>query len=136
MPPDSEGASRKSLVLLVDDEPCITEVLDYAFSQEGYRTVTAASIADVEKALLVEVPLFAVIDIALGEENGIDAARLLGARAGSGRVHVVFTSGLSREHVSLEDLPANVHAGFVQKAFSPRQIFAALKGLRAEMPCC
>lgn len=133
MYPEDACENGKPLVLLVDDEPCITEVLAYVLAQEGYRTVSAVSLYEVTNLLRTEAPRIAVIDVALGEDSGTDVARLLAER--SEEVLAVFTSGLSREMLDLEDLPSNVRVGFVQKAFSPRQIVAAVKKLHRETAC-
>lgn len=67
-------------VLIVDDDAAIRTVVAAALKREGHRVTTAASIAELRRALAGGVPDVLVTDVVLPDGNGLDeAAGLAGA---------------------------------------------------------
>ncbi|WBY08683.1 response regulator [Sphingomonas sp. 7/4-4] len=61
-------------VLIVDDDSAIRTVVAAALKREGHRVTTAASIAELRRALASEVPDVLVTDVVLPDGNGLDVA--------------------------------------------------------------
>jgi two-component system nitrogen regulation response regulator GlnG len=61
-------------VLIVDDDAAIRTVVAAALKREGHRVTTAASIAELRRALASGVPDVLVTDVVLPDGNGLDIA--------------------------------------------------------------
>ncbi|TGX56043.1 nitrogen regulation protein NR(I) [Sphingomonas gei] len=64
-------------VLIVDDDAAIRTVVAAALKREGHRVTTAASIAELRRALAGGVPDVLVTDVVLPDGNGLDVAAAL-----------------------------------------------------------
>ncbi len=120
-----------ALILLVDDEPAITESLAYALERTGFETLTAADLASAERRLSDHDVDLIVLDIVLPDGNGLDWLR--GYR-GSHRTPVIILSSHDEtvDHVVGLELGADDYVG---KPFSPREVVARVRAVlrRAEM---
>jgi len=65
------GTTAKRL-LLVDDDEAFLGALSKALARRGYEILPATSIADALDQALASVPPFAVIDLKLEQESGLD----------------------------------------------------------------
>ena len=59
-------------ILIIDDEVNVRRLYGEELRNEGYRTVSAATVAEALAAVEDENPDLIVLDIKLGEESGID----------------------------------------------------------------
>ncbi len=65
----------KVKILVIDDEPDITFVLEGMLSKEGYAVDTAGSVADAEEKMEKNNYDLILADIVLGSETGVDILR-------------------------------------------------------------
>jgi two-component system response regulator RegA len=80
-----EDRADKSLLIVDDDRPFSTR-LARAMEGRGYQVRVAESVADGIAAIENEPPAFAVIDMRLGDGNGLDVIeRLNRSGRGTGR---------------------------------------------------
>ncbi|HEX3597379.1 MAG TPA: response regulator [Polyangiaceae bacterium] len=84
-------SSRPLNILVVEDDPTLAEALGRLFCRRGYRVRVTFTAAEADAAVQAEAFDCAILDIELGDEDGIHlASRLLTAR----RIHsAVFYSG-------------------------------------------
>lgn len=73
------GLGRTRSILIVDDEPAITETLSIIFSRHGYQVRTAHSAEEAIETIAVWEPDLAILDVNLPQMNGIDLAIVLQA---------------------------------------------------------
>ena len=59
-------------ILIIDDEVNVRRLYGEELRNEGYHTVSAATVAEALAAVEQENPDLIVLDIKLGEESGID----------------------------------------------------------------
>jgi two-component system catabolic regulation response regulator CreB len=111
-------------VLLVDDEPAITESLAYALSRAGYQTRTAGSLAAAEAALATE-PALIILDLMLPDGNGLDWLRALRARSDL-PVIILSSHDDSVDHIVGLEVGADDYVG---KPFSPREVVARVRAV-------
>jgi two-component system, response regulator RegA len=71
-----EDRADKSLLIVDDDRPFSTR-LARAMEARGYQVRVAESVADGLTAIEAEAPAFAVIDMRLGDGNGLDVIERL-----------------------------------------------------------
>jgi len=83
------GAPRG--ILIVDDDPAITESLSLIFEKHGYAVRTALSAEEAIEAIAMWEPDLAILDVMLPRMNGIDLAMVL--KANRPACHLVLFSG-------------------------------------------
>ena len=64
-------------ILLIDDDAAFVRVLGRNLEARGYTIYAATSVAEVRRQLAAAEPDFAVIDVHLKDENGLDALDLV-----------------------------------------------------------
>jgi two-component system OmpR family response regulator len=113
-------------VLVVDDEPTLTELLSMALRYEGWQVRTAPDgRAAVREARRFE-PDVVVLDVMLPDMDGLEVLRRL--RSHEPEVPVLFLTARD----ALEDRIAGLTAGgddYVTKPFSLEEVVARLRGL-------
>ncbi len=111
-------------VLLVDDEPAITDSLDYAFSRAGFECEAAGTLAEADQGLGLG-PDLVVLDLMLPDGNGLDWLRELRQRS---QVPVIILSSHDDavEHVVALEVGAD---DYVDKPFSPREVVARARAV-------
>ncbi len=83
-----QGGARETLdksLLVVDDDKVFCERLARAMSARGFTARTAMSVTEALAAIETAPPAFAVIDLKLGDGNGLDVMRALKARRADSR---------------------------------------------------
>ncbi|MEV5571644.1 response regulator transcription factor [Spirillospora sp. NPDC052269] len=113
-------------VLVVDDEPDLTDVLGRVLAQEGWQVRTAADGAGAIGIARDFRPDAVVLDIMLPDIDGLSVLREL--RAASPEVCVLFLTARD----AVEDRVAGITAGgddYVTKPFSLEELLARLRGL-------
>jgi DNA-binding response OmpR family regulator len=86
-------------ILVVDDEEDVGEVLQYLIEDEGYKVVTATTVA---KAIAIASEggfSAALIDVSIGTESGLELAQALRAAPSTATLPIVIITGLSEEAV-------------------------------------
>jgi two-component system, response regulator RegA len=71
-PTSAGSATEDRSLLIVDDDAAFLGRLGRAMEARGYSVRTAGSVADGLKAIEASPPAFAVIDMRLGDGNGLD----------------------------------------------------------------
>ncbi|BBA95663.1 putative two-component system response regulator [Actinacidiphila reveromycinica] len=113
-------------VLVVDDEPDLTEVVAGVLRYEGWQVRTAGDVASALTEAAGFRPDAVVLDVMLPDGNGL--AALAGLRAALPDVCVLFLTARD----SVEDRIAGITAGgddYVTKPFSLEEVVARLRGL-------
>ena len=77
---ETSGAREDRSLLIVDDDAAFLGRLARAMESRSYTVRTASSVADGLKAIQAFAPAFAVIDMRLGDGNGLDIISELKAR--------------------------------------------------------
>ncbi len=121
--------SRK--VLLIEDEPNITEAIRFLLTREGWLVETHAEGMDAVQVILAARPDLVILDVMLPGKSGMDVLRDL------------------REHDDMQDLPVLMltargqsrdremaeQAGvsrFMTKPFSNTEVLTAVRDLHAQ----
>jgi CheY-like chemotaxis protein len=88
-------------ILVVDDEPAITETLSVIFSQNGYDVCAAHSAEDAIDLIATWEPDLAILDVMLPCMNGIDLAIVL--KANHPHCRLVLFSGHQSTQALMEE---------------------------------
>nr|HEX4319086.1 sigma-54 dependent transcriptional regulator [Kofleriaceae bacterium] len=114
-------------ILIVDDEKNIRRTLRMVLEGEGHVVHEAGSIAEAEVVLARDVVDLVLLDVKLGDDNGLDLLRTLKARNDDGHaartaeIPVVMISG----HATIEDAVAATRLGafdFMEKPLDRHRV--------------
>jgi len=113
-------------VLVVDDEPTLTELLSSVLRYEGWDTAVAGDGASAVRMAREFGPDAVILDVMLPDISGFEVLRRL--RAELPHVSVLFLTARD----AVEDRVAGITAGgddYVTKPFSLEEVLARLRGL-------
>ena len=123
------GNNPPAKVLIVDSEPhCVQEVAA-ALRQHGYRVIEATSFAEGKRLWMAERPHAMVIDIRLGQFNGLQL--LMYARAVQPDISAVITCAFS--DTVLEAETRRLGATFFVKPVASHQILAVIAASNGDL---
>src|SRR6476646_6179996 len=119
------GAMAAYRVLVVDDEPMVTEVVERYLVRDGFKVTTAA---DGEKGLALArtwAPDLVVLDLMLPRLDGLEVCRAI-RRESSVPVVMLTARGEETDRIVGLELGAD---DYVVKPFSPRELVARIKAV-------
>src|SRR5436190_11354162 len=127
-----DAAGTAEPILIVDDEKNIRRTLRMVLEGEGHVVHEAGSIADAEALLAREAVDLIMLDVKLGDDNGIDLLRTLKSRGEDGmssrtsEIPVVMISG----HATIEDAVAATRLGafdFMEKPLDRNRVLVTAR---------
>ncbi|MCP3869329.1 MAG: two-component system response regulator CreB [Gammaproteobacteria bacterium] len=113
------------LILVVDDEPSITDNIAYALTTEGFQPVCVATGADAQDKLSTLDIKLIILDVGLPDINGFELARLVRRHSA---VPIIFVTARSDEIDRVVGLELGAD-DYVIKPFSPRELSARVKAV-------
>lgn len=115
----------KSKILIVDDEPAISDTIQYALETDGFATVCLFSGLQVIPLLEKETFDLIVLDIGLPDINGLELCKNIRKTLS---IPIIFLTARSNEI----DRVVGLEIGgddYVVKPFSPRELSARVKAV-------
>jgi len=112
-------------VLVVDDEPKITEVVGSYLSRAGFAPVIAANGAQAMELFQKERPCLVILDLMLPDVPGEVVCRRLRARS---RVPIIMLTAKVEDADAVRGLGLGAD-DYVTKPFSPRQLMARVEAV-------
>ena len=113
-------------ILVVDDEPQITEVLRAYLEREGMIVEVCASVAEALASLARFAPDLLVLDITLPDGSGLDVLRAVSSEKAA--VPTIMLSARVEEADRVVGLELGAD-DYVTKPFSPRELVARVRSL-------
>jgi DNA-binding response OmpR family regulator len=113
-------------VLVVEDDPRISDVLEYALKADGYTVETAQRGREAAEIARRSAPGLIVLDVGLPDIDGFEVCRIVRTFSD---VPVIFLTSRSDEI----DRVVGLEIGgddYVVKPFSPRELLARIKAIR------
>ncbi len=120
------GTGMKAHILVVDDDPRITELLRRIFSFEGYSVAIAASGHEALNRTLERPPDLVILDIMLPGIDGLEVARRL--RAAGDNVPILMLTARDAVVNRVEGLETGAD-DYLVKPFAPEELLARAKAL-------
>jgi two-component system, cell cycle response regulator len=117
--------SRQLSVLVVDDDPDVSAMLEALLTNAGYRVVAARSVFMALEALAEETFPIVVIDRGLEDGDGIRLCREIRQSSSPGYVYIILLTARD----SREDVVAGLQAGaddYLSKSVSESELIARL----------
>ncbi|HMG72352.1 MAG TPA: response regulator transcription factor [Pyrinomonadaceae bacterium] len=128
--PNSEfarpNATRKTRILIVEDEPAMVAGLRDNFEYEGYDVISAADGAEGLERALADSPDLVVLDVMMPRMSGLDVCKQLKTRRPSLPIIMLTARGQEIDKVVGLELGAD---DYVTKPFSIRELMARVKAV-------
>jgi two-component system response regulator RegA len=115
-------------LLLVDDDRVFSAVLAKALDRRGYIVEKATDVAEAEALVSQCTPDYAIVDLRIGAESGLNVIRTLAAR--SPRTRAVVLTGYGSIVTAVEA----IKLGAVHYLTKPVEVEEILSALQAEAP--
>lgn len=115
-------------LLLVEDDPALSELLEFRFTREGYRVRTTP---DGDEALLLaeeDVPDLVILDWMIEGTSGIEVCRRLRRDKATAHVPIIMLTAREAEDDRIRGLDTGAD-DYVTKPFSPRELLARVSAV-------
>lgn len=117
---------NRPTILIIDDEPEITEIVDVFLSNAGYRVISENSATDGIKVAQKLAPALILLDIMMPAMDGYEVCNELKKHSRTADIPIVFLTGKD----SREDSGRSFKVGgalFVKKPFSCERLLDIIK---------
>jgi two-component system catabolic regulation response regulator CreB len=115
----------KPIILVVEDEPGISDTIRYVLATDGFEPLVCATGADALAALAANSIALIVLDVGLPDINGFDLLKRIQALVD---VPVMFLTARSEEIDRVVGLELGAD-DYLAKPFSPRELSARVRGI-------
>jgi two-component system, OmpR family, phosphate regulon response regulator PhoB len=127
-------SSDKAEILIVEDEPAIVQLVDYALQAAGWSTRVAVDGKGAWQALQDKLPQLVLLDWMLPDESGLTLLTRIRAEPRLAALPVIMLTAKSMEEDKLAGLDRGAD-DFVTKPFSPRELVSRMRAvLRRRLP--
>jgi two-component system OmpR family response regulator len=121
-------------VLVVEDDPAMRQMVVNYLEDHNMRAVSASGRQEMARLLAVGEPSLVILDVRLGQENGLDLLREIRSRSD---VPVIITTGHRRDEI---DRVVGLELGaddYMTKPFGLRELLARIRAVlrRREAGC-
>ena len=116
---------EKEKILIVDDDPDISEILSYNLVSEGYETVRACCAEEAFGKLSSDISLI-LLDVMMGGMSGYRFARTL--RSMNNDIPVIFLTAKNTENDMLTGFSVGAD-DYISKPFSLKEVSARVKAV-------
>ena len=125
------NTNKISKILLVDDEPSMTDLTQLILTELGYEVSTAENGKEGLKVLESVQPDLVLTDVVMPDMEGIEFIRTLAKRKKS--LPVIVMSGHAIGLRFLNSARAFGAKATLQKPFTPRQLSEAIAAVESEL---
>lgn len=129
LPSPTLPVSREPRILVVDDDKRVLELLEIAFSNQGFRVLTASDGDEAIRHAAHEKPDLIILDVRLPRRSGLDVCELLRRDAPDG-VPIIMVSAAVETETRLQAFARGAD-DFLPKPFSPKELVARVRRLLA-----
>ena len=118
-------------LLLVDDDDAFLKRLGRAMERRGFAVEMAGSVQAAQAAIAAKAPAYAVVDLRLGDGNGLDVVERLRERRADARVIVLTGYGAIASAVAAVKIGA---IDYLSKPADAGEVTRALLAHEGELP--
>jgi two-component system phosphate regulon response regulator PhoB len=115
-------------VLLIEDEPDIRDMLNFALTRAGYQVWESDTAEDAMRKLDGLLPNVLIIDWMLPGMSGVELARRLRQDEHTATLPIIMLTARGEEADKLKSFDSGVD-DYIVKPFSPRELIARVKAL-------
>jgi len=115
-------------ILLVEDEPAILDLLEFALVPKGYKLMRAMNADEARQAIRSQLPDLVILDWMMPGESGVQLARALRADPRTRPLPIIMLTAKAEEGDKIAGLDAGAD-DYVTKPFSPRELISRINAL-------
>ena len=113
--------SRGKKILVIDDEPDVTELLEYKLKAEGFSVRTSNNPALILGEVKDFLPDLIILDIMMPELDGLQVCRMIRSNASLEKIPVIFLTAKGEMENRIEGLEAGAD-DYLSKPFNTREL--------------
>ena len=125
---DALRTNMTNTVLLIEDEPDIRDMLNFALSRAGFQVWESDTAEDAMRKLDGLLPNLLIIDWMLPGMSGVELARRLRLDTHTASLPIIMLTARGEEADKLKSFDSGVD-DYIVKPFSPRELIARVKAL-------
>ncbi len=119
---------EKKKILVVDDEPDVTDLVAYHLKAKGFHVETLNdATASISKARAY-TPDLVILDIMMPHLSGIQICRILRADPKLAKVPIIFLTAKAEPHDRIEGLESGAD-DYLSKPFSPKELVLRVESI-------
>ncbi len=119
---------EKKKILVVDDEPDVTDLVAYHMKAKGFQVETLNdATASIAKARTYH-PDLVILDIMMPDLSGIQVCRILRADPKLAKVPIIFLTAKCESHDRIEGLESGAD-DYLSKPFSPKELVLRVESI-------
>ncbi|WP_114522187.1 phosphate regulon transcriptional regulator PhoB [Altererythrobacter sp. ZODW24] len=115
-------------LLLVEDDPALSELLQYRFEKEGYKVRTTPDGDDALVLASEEVPDLVILDWMIEGTSGLEVCRRLRRDKATAHVPIIMLTAREDEDDRIRGLEIGAD-DYLTKPFSPRELLARVSAV-------
>lgn len=116
-------------ILIVEDEPAISEMIVMTLEMAGFDCLQAANISEAHQQVVDHRPALILLDWMLpGDKNGIDFCRMLKKDQMCAEIPVIMLTARGEENNKVHGLDAGAD-DYITKPFSTRELVSRIKAV-------
>lgn len=116
-------------ILIVEDEPAISEMIVMTLEMAGFNCLQAANISEAHQQVVDHRPALILLDWMLpGDKNGIDFCRMLKKDQMYAEIPVIMLTARGEENNKVHGLDAGAD-DYITKPFSTRELVSRIKAV-------
>jgi two-component system phosphate regulon response regulator OmpR len=119
-------AAEGEKILIVDDDPGLSSLLERFFASKGYRARAVPNVEQMDRLLAREVFNLVVLDLMMPGEDGLSACRRL--RAENNQVPIIMLTAKGDELSRIKGLELGAD-DYLAKPFNPDELMARVKAV-------
>ena len=119
---------EKKKILVVDDEPDVTDLVAYHLKAKGFSVETINdAMASISRARVYQPDLL-ILDIMMPHLSGIQICRILRADPKLAKVPIIFLTAKAEPHDRIEGLESGAD-DYMGKPFSPKELILRVESI-------
>jgi CheY-like chemotaxis protein len=118
-------------ILIVDDEPYMTRVVQVTLMGKGFELRTAHSGKDALERIQEQIPDLIILDVLMPEMSGIETMHQLDQLGLLNRIPIILLTGKGQSTLT-DDIISRANATVMSKPFSPTELKQAVDWLISE----
>jgi two-component system phosphate regulon response regulator OmpR len=122
----STAPTEGDKILIVDDDPGLSSLLERFFTSKGYRARAVPNAEQMDRLLSREVFNLVVLDVMLPGEDGLSACKRL--RASNNQIPIIMLTAKGEEASRIKGLELGAD-DYLGKPFNPDELMARVKAV-------
>lgn len=127
MPANSKKSPEFNLICIADEDPLVSELMQYNLEQSGYKVNVFHSTGEAMDSNLIDFDLY-IIDVMMEDKEGFELARYLKQNLETINIPLIFCSSRNNEEDVIDGLDLGAD-DYILKPFAMKELVARVNSL-------